>query len=115
MSIVWFAINLYVHLLSATIKKKYSNDVINAYEKDSGKNFEDLNSAQQTVITSVAFQHGVEKTQTYHFWDQILNDKLDDAIANLRDWDGTGEPSQTQDRRDLEADLLEGLFEKEKK
>ena len=101
--------------LDIAIKKKYGNDVINAYEKDSGKNFEDLTSAQQTVITSVAFQHGVETTQTYDFWDQVLDDKWDDAIANLRDWDGTGEPSQTQDRRNLEANLLEGLFEKENK
>jgi len=96
--------------LDTAIKKKYTNDVINSYEKDSGKNFEDLTSAQQTVITSVAFQHGVEKTTTYNFWNQVINDKWDDAIANLRDWDGTGKPSQTQERRDLEANLLEGLF-----
>ena len=101
--------------LDTAIKKKYGNDVINAYEKDSGKNFEDLTSAQQTVITSVAFQHGDLETSAPNFWNQVLNDKWDAAIANLRDWDGTGKPSQTQDRRDLEADLLEGLFEKEKK
>ena len=101
--------------LDIAIKKKYGNDVINAYEKDSGKNFEDLTSAQQTVITSVAFQHGDLKTSAPNFWNQVLNDKWDAAIANLRDWDGTGKPSQTQERRDLEANLLEGLFEKENK
>ena len=94
--------------LDTAIRKKYTNDVINAYEKDSGKNFEDLTSAQQTIIASVASQNGLERTTSYDFWDQVLNDEWDDAIANLRDWDGTGKPSQTQTRRDKEADLLEG-------
>ena len=94
--------------VDTAIRKKYTNDVINAYEKDSGKNFEDLTSAQQTIIASVASQNGLERTTSYDFWDQVLNDEWDDAIANLRDWDGTGKPSQTQTRRDKEADLLEG-------
>jgi len=94
--------------LDTAIRKKYTNDVINAYEKDSGKNFEDLTSAQQTIIASVASQHGLKRTTSYDFWDQVLNDEWDDAIANLRDWDGTGKPSQTQTRRDKEANLLEG-------
>ena len=101
--------------LDTAIKKKYSKDIINQYEKDSGKNFEDLTSAQQTVITSVAFQHGLKQTTSYNFWDQVITDDWDGAITNLRDWDGTGEPSQTQTRRDKEADLLEGLFKKRKK
>ncbi len=94
--------------LDTAIRKKYTNDVINAYEKDSGKNFEDLTSAQQTITASVALQHGDLKTSAPDFWDQVLNDEWDDAIANLRDWDGTGKPSQTQTRRDKEANLLEG-------
>ena len=101
--------------LDTAIKKKYSKDIINQYEKDSGKNFEDLTSEQQTVITSVAFQHGLKQTTSYNFWDQVITDDWNGAITNLRDWDGTGKPSQTQIRRDKEADLLEGLFEKEKK
>ena len=94
--------------VDTAIRKKYTNDVINAYEKDSGKNFEDLTSAQQTITASVALQHGDLKTSAPDFWDQVLNDEWDDAIANLRDWDGTGKPSQTQTRRDKEANLLEG-------
>jgi len=101
--------------LDTAIKKKYSKDIINQYEKDSGKNFEDLTSGQQTVITSVAFQHGLKQTTSYNFWDQVITDDWDGAITNLRDWDGTGEPSQTQTRRDKEADLLEGLFKKRQK
>ena len=53
--------------LDTAIKKKYSKDIINQYEKDSGKNFEDLTSEQQTVITSVAFQHGLKQTTSYNF------------------------------------------------
>jgi hypothetical protein len=94
--------------VDTAIRKKYTNDVINAYEKDSGKNFEDLTSAQQTITASVALQHGDLKTSAPDFWDQVLNDEWDDVIANLRDWDGTGKPSQTQTRRDKEANLLEG-------
>ena len=96
--------------LDTAIKNKYTKDIINKYEKDSGKNFEDLSSEQQTVITSVAFQHGLKQTTSYKFWNQVITDDWEGAIANLRDWDGTGKPSQTQTRRDKEADLLAGLF-----
>jgi len=96
--------------LDTAIKKKYSKDIINQYEKDSGKNFENLTPQQQTVITSVAFQHGLKATTGYNFWKQVTTDDWDGAIANLRDWDGTGKPSQTQERRDLEANLLANIF-----
>jgi GH24 family phage-related lysozyme (muramidase) len=51
-------------------------------------------------------------TKKFNFWKQVTNGKWDDAISNLRDWEGTGEDSQTQSRRDKEANLLKEWLNK---
>jgi GH24 family phage-related lysozyme (muramidase) len=71
------------------------------------KSFDKLPKEVATVIFSVAWQHGVDTTTGYNFWKQVTTGDWDGAIKNLRDWDSTGKPSQTQSRRDQEADILE--------
>jgi GH24 family phage-related lysozyme (muramidase) len=95
-----------IKILDKAVQKFEFNRIKTAYEKDSNKSWNSLSANQQTVVTSVGFQHGDLKTKARNFWNQVLNDKWDDAIANLRDWDETGKPSKFQKRRDLEAELL---------
>jgi len=95
-----------IKILDKAVQKFEFNRIKTAYEKDSNKSWNSLSANQQTVVTSVGFQHGDLKTKAENFWNQVLNDKWDDAIANLRDWDGTGKSSKFQDRRDIEAKLL---------
>ena len=76
------------------------------------KSFDELPQEIATVIFSVAWQHGMSATKKFNFWKQVTNGKWDDAISNLRDWEGTGEDSQTQSRRDKEANLLKEWLNK---
>ena len=85
--------------------KRYLN--LDQYEKDAGKNFDGFNSTFNVnrLLLLLQLFNMVLKLQQ----DIISNDETsyetddwDGAIANLRDWDGTGKPSQTQERRDLE-------------
>jgi len=73
------------------------------------KSFDKLPKEVATVIFSVAWQHGSSNPEIDYpnFWTQVTTGKWDDAIKNLRDWNGTGKPSQTQSRRDKEANILE--------
>ena len=89
--------------LDLAVKKDYSKRIITQYEKDSGKRFENLTDAQQTVVISVAFQHGLNATKKYNFWKQATTGDWDSVKKNLRNF---GDNYKT--RRDLEADLLEG-------
>ena len=78
----------------------YANNIIKKYEQDSGKLFSDLNSAQQTVITSVGFQYGsFERTPT--FWKHVVNGDWDAVINELENF---GDSFST--RRKQEANLL---------
>jgi len=79
------------------------------------KSFKELPKEVATVIFSVAWQHGMDATKKFNFWTQVTTGKWDDAIKNLRDWDGTGKDSQTQSRRDKEADILEKWLNKTSK
>jgi len=79
------------------------------------KSFKELPKEVATVIFSVAWQHGIDATKKFNFWTQVTTGKWDDAIKNLRDWDGTGKDSQTQSRRDKEADILEKWLNKTSK
>ena len=63
--------------------------------------FEQLPSACQTVIASVAFQYGNLATRTPNFWLQVTTGAWQAAIKNLRNF-GDNYPS----RRHQEADLL---------
>ena len=64
--------------------------------------FDDLPSACQTVIASVAFQYGNLAQRTPNFWHQVTSLDWQAALANLRNF---GDKYPT--RRNLEADLLE--------
>ena len=88
--------------LDLAVKKDYSNRIITQYEKDSGKRFENLTDAQQTVLISVAFQHGLGATKKYNFWKQATTGDWDSVKKNLRDF-----KDNYNKRRNLEADLLE--------
>jgi len=78
------------------------------------KSFDELPQEIATVIFSVAWQHGVSDTTKFNFWNQVTTGEWGDAISNLRDWDSSGKPSQTQSRRDKEANLLEEWLNKNK-
>ena len=78
------------------------------------KSFDELPQEIATVIFSVAWQHGVSDTTKFNFWNQVTTGKWDDAINNLRDWDNSGKPSQTQPRREKEANLLKEWLNKNK-
>ena len=87
--------------LDLAVKKDYSNRIIQQYEKDSGKKFENLTDAQQTVIVSVAFQHGLNATKGYNFWKQATSGDWKGVENNLRNF---GDKYKT--RRKEEANLL---------
>ena len=78
------------------------------------KSFDKLPKEVATVIFSVAWQHGINATKKFNFWKQVTTGDWDGAIKNLRDWDGTGKPSQTQSRREKEANILEKWLNKNK-
>ena len=89
--------------LDLAVKKDYANRIKTQYEKDSGKRFENLTDAQQTVIISVAFQHGLNATKKYNFWKQATTGDWNSVEKNLRNF---GDDYDT--RRKDEADLLGG-------
>lgn len=88
--------------LDSAVKKDYANRIKTQYEKDSGKRFENLTDAQQTVLISVAFQHGLNATKKYNFWKQATTGDWDSVKKNLRNF-----KDNYNKRRNLEADLLE--------
>ena len=72
------------------------------YEEDSGKSFDSLSKAQQTVLASVAFQYGSNlKSATKNFWRQVTSGDWDAAIKNLENFG-----DKYSSRRNREADLL---------
>ena len=104
------------------VTKKTLKDIESAWIKTTKNNknaptksFKELPKEVATVIFSVAWQHGIDATKKFNFWTQVTTGKWDDAIKNLRDWDGTGKDSQTQPRRDKEADILEKWLNKTSK
>ena len=81
------------------------------WKETTGELFDDLDPRAATVIASVALQHGDLTKKAPNFWKQVTNKDWSGAYSNLLDWDSTGKPSQTQSRREAEANLLKGLFE----
>ena len=77
------------------------------YNKATGKSFKDLTPGQQTAMASVGFQFGTDlENATPNFWKQTTTGDWEGAIKNLLDWESTGEASEYQARRELEAGLL---------
>ena len=103
-----------VESLDKASKNYYANLLINKYEKDSGKSFNDLTSAQQTIIASVGFQYG-NFDRTPKFWSAVVNGDWETVERELRNFG-----DNYSKRRNTEADLLgkkkvEALFVKDKK
>ena len=102
-----------------TVNKFAKNEALSklnkSFEATTGESFYGLPEAAQTVIASVAFQHGDLKSKTPNFWKQITNGDWNGAIANLEDWDGTGKDSTYQTRRKKEANLLRKMRPVEQK
>ncbi|WNG58115.1 pesticin [Archangium gephyra] len=82
----------------------YNAEVTSRNAEDGGEraSFEELPAEMQTVIASVHFQYGTLRTETPNFFGQVVDQRWDDALGNLRDF-GDDYPS----RRGREADLLE--------
>ncbi|WPB82091.1 pesticin C-terminus-like muramidase [Archangium violaceum] len=82
----------------------YNAEVTSRNAEDGGEraSFEELPTEMQTVIASVHFQYGTLSTETPNFFGQVVDQRWDDALGNLRDF-GDDYPS----RRGREADLLE--------
>ncbi|KFA87814.1 pesticin C-terminus-like muramidase [Archangium violaceum] len=83
---------------------RYNAEVTSRNAEDGGErvSFEELPAEMQTVIASVHFQYGTLSTETPNFFGQVVDQRWDDALGNLRDF-GDDYPS----RRGREADLLE--------
>ena len=81
-------------------KKFYATHITDQYEKATGKSFNDLSAAQQTVIASVGFQYG-NFNRTPTFFKHVINDDWDKVEHELRNF---GDAYST--RRNEEADLL---------
>jgi len=99
--------------LDQASKNYYANKIIEKYEHDSGKSFDDLSSEQQTVITSVGFQYG-SFDRTPAFWAAVTNGDWEGVEKELRNFG-----DNYSKRRIKEADLLgkkkvEALFVKDK-
>ena len=89
-------IDNYTHGKAVSSLKKY-------YNKETGRNFEDLTSGKQTVVASVAFQYGSNlKKVAPNFWKQIISDDWLGVVKNLENFD----KGKYQHRRNLEAALL---------
>jgi|GEM_PF-1671772 len=84
----------------------YNSEVADRNAADGGNrpSFEELPPEMQTVIASVNFQYGSLEA-TPNFFDQVVDQRWDDALGNLRDF-GDDYPT----RRGLEADLLESAM-----
>ena len=100
------------NIINTFAKKETVQNLQKEWKETTGESFDTLPTGAATAITSVAFQHGNLAKKAPNFWKQVTNDDWSGAFYNLLDWNGTGKPSQTQTRREKEAKLLEGLFEK---
>ena len=97
------------NLIDRQSKIWYANKIAEKYfEVSNGKNFKDLSEAQQTVIASVGFNHGVSFTRKdgsqMDFIKQAAEGDWTAMIANLRNF---GDNPILKPRRLDEADYLE--------
>jgi hypothetical protein len=72
--------------------------LVTAYDAASAIDFCQLLPEIQTVIASVAFQYGDLAVETPNFWAQVTEQRWQDAIENLEDFEDDYEA-----RRDREA------------
>tara|TARA_R100001463_G_scaffold2479_2_gene10473 strand:- start:476 stop:1081 length:606 start_codon:yes stop_codon:yes gene_type:complete len=102
------------NLIDKNSKRWYANKIAEKYfEVSNGKNFKDLTMAQQTVITSVGFNHGVSFTRKdgkqMDFIKQAAEGDWTAMIANLRNF---GDNPILKPRRLDEANYLEDSLKK---
>jgi len=77
------------------------------YTEQTGESFDDLPAAAQTVAASLNHQYGNLPSKTPRFWSFLTQGKLDEAVAELKDFG-----DRYQSRRQSEAAFLEkGLKE----
>jgi len=96
--------------LDEKVKKVYAKAIEEEYNAYSDFTFCMLDSAKQTVITSVGFQYGSLKKRCPTFFEYVTKGMWKKAVAELRDF---GDAYAT--RRLKEADLLESSLKKETK
>jgi hypothetical protein len=80
------------------------NDAVTARNQADGGSrlrFEQLPQEMQTVIASVHFQYGSLPTATPNFFNQVVDQRWNDALGNLRNFG-----DRYSSRRNREADLL---------
>jgi hypothetical protein len=77
----------------------------NAQDGGNRASFEELPAQMQTVIASVHFQYGSLSARTPNFFDQVVDQRWNDALGNLRDFG-----DDYSSRRGREADLLESAM-----
>lgn len=93
--------------VSVKVKKKLLEEIKTQFNKDSLMEFDDLTKEQQTVVASVFFQYGMDKTRegwAPKFWAQVTEGRWRDAKKNLANF-GDDYPT----RRRAELEYLGGL------
>ena len=91
--------------VSQKVKSKLLDEIKTQFNKDANNDFEDLTRAQQTVVASVFFQYGMDKTRekwAKNFWKQVTEGRWGEAKKNLANFG-----DDFQSRRDLELEYLE--------
>lgn len=91
-------------LVNAKVKQKEADKVEAKFNANSQFNFKSLPDPVKTMITSVAFQYGIEgvETKVPNWWSQVTSGDWSGAYANLKDF---GDKYKT--RRGKEAKLIE--------
>ena len=95
-----------VSVINKFAKNEALENLSKSWMDETGVSFYNIPKEAQTVIASVAFQHGDLSTAAPNFWKQVTNGDWNGAIDNLEDWEGTGKDSTYQTRREKEANLL---------
>lgn len=104
-----------VSVINKFAKNEALENLSKSWMDETGVSFYNIPKEAQTVIASVAFQHGNLSTAAPNFWKQVTNGDWNGAIDNLEDWEGTGKDSTYQTRREKEANLLRKIRPAEEK
>jgi hypothetical protein len=100
-----------ISIEDASIVDKYTHskalsEISKNYETSSGKSFDNLTSAQQTVIASVGFQYGSNlKKATPGFWKQVTSGDWESAHKNLQNFGDIYDYRRGQEARILGSDI----------
>lgn len=98
--------------LDGHLKTKKTEQVREAYNSDTGKEFYNLPPNAQTAIMSVYWQHGTSNPQTAapKFWGHVTQGNWGGATQELRNW--SNNPNYLhQNRRNSEAEILANLVQ----